>query len=117
MADGTTQLFRDVNSTRKIASEAVKNVYAYVGSPRDTAYLEQRRALAFRFRKKYGSDDNGTPNAHAFFVGVFDTVASLGSYRVGALATGALLIALAGRRSFDAGCCCHRPPSSGGASA
>jgi len=95
MADGKTPLFRDVNSTRKIASEAVKNVYAYVGSPRDTAYLDQRRALALRFRKKYGSDDSGTPNAHAFFIGVFDTVASLGSYRVGALATGALLIALA----------------------
>jgi uncharacterized protein (DUF2235 family) len=95
MADGKTPLFLDVNSTRKIASEAVKRVYAYVGSPRDTAYLDQRRALAFRFRKKYGSDDNGTPNTHAFFVGVFDTVASLGSYKVSALAMSALFIALA----------------------
>jgi len=45
MADGKTPMFRDVNSTRKIASEAVKNVYAYVGSPRDTAYLD---GLGFR---------------------------------------------------------------------
>ena len=95
MADGKTPLFRDVNSTRKIAKEAVKKVYTYVGSPKDTAYLEQRRALALRFREKYGSDINGGPNVNPFFVGVFDTVASLGSYRVGALAVGGFLAALA----------------------
>ena len=95
MADGKTPLFRDVNSTRKIAKEAVKKVYTYVGSPKDTAYLEQRRALAPRFRKKYGSDINGGPNVNPFFIGVFDTVASLGSYRVGALAVGGFLAALA----------------------
>jgi len=95
MADGKTPLFRDVNSTRKIAKEAVKKVYAFVGSPKDTAYLEQRRELAFRFRKKYGSDVNGGPNVNPFFIGVFDTVASLGSYRVGTLTVGALLLFLA----------------------
>jgi uncharacterized protein (DUF2235 family) len=63
MADGKTPLFRDVNSTRKIAKEAVKQVYEHVGSPKDTAYLEQRKALALRFRRKYGSDVNGAPNA------------------------------------------------------
>jgi len=51
--------------------------------------------LAIQFRKKYSSDENGAPNVNAFFIGVFDTVASLGSYRVGTLATGGLLIALA----------------------
>ena len=35
-------------------------------------------ALALRFRKKYGSDMNGGPNVNPFFIGVFDTVASLG---------------------------------------
>jgi uncharacterized protein (DUF2235 family) len=95
MADGITPLFRDANSTRKIAKEAVRKVYAYVGSPKDSAYLEQRRALALRFRKKYGSDANGAPNVNPFFIGVFDTVASLGSYRVGALAIGGLLAVLA----------------------
>jgi uncharacterized protein (DUF2235 family) len=86
MADGKTPLFRDVNSTRKIAKEAVKQVYEHVGSPKDTAYLEQRKALALRFRRKYGSDVNGAPNVNPFFIGVFDTVASLGSYGAAALA-------------------------------
>ena len=95
MADGRTPLFRDVNSTRRIASEAVKQVYEHVGSPKDTAYLEQRRALALRFRRKYGSDMNGVPNVNPFFIGVFDTVASLGSYRVAALALAGLLAILA----------------------
>ena len=90
MADGTP-LFRDKASTQKIAKEAVKQVYAHVGSPKDAAYFEQRKALALRFRKKYGSDVNGASNGNPFFIGVFDTVASLGSYRVGALVIGGLL--------------------------
>jgi uncharacterized protein (DUF2235 family) len=93
MANGTP-LFRDKASTHKIAKEAVKKVYAHVSSPKDAAYFEQRKALAFRFRKKYGSDVNGTSNCNPFFIGVFDTVASLGSYRVGALAIVGLLIFL-----------------------
>jgi uncharacterized protein (DUF2235 family) len=95
MADAKTPLFRDVNSTRKIAKEAVKQIYEHVGSPKDTAYLEQRKALALRFRRKYGSDVNGAPNVNPFFIGVFDTVASLGSYRAAALAIGGLLAVLA----------------------
>jgi uncharacterized protein (DUF2235 family) len=93
MPDGKTPLFRDVNSTRKIAKEAVKQVYEHVGSPRDTTYLEQRKALALRFRRKYGSDQDGGPNVNPYFIGVFDTVASLGSYRLGAaLIAGSLVI-------------------------
>lgn len=80
MADCTTPLFRDKGTTRKIAKEAVRSVYQHVSSPKDTAYLEQRRALALRFRKKYSADVNGAPNAHTFFIGVFDTVAALGNY-------------------------------------
>jgi uncharacterized protein (DUF2235 family) len=95
MADGKTPLFRDVNSTRKIAKEAVKQVYEHVGSPKDAAYLEQRKALALRFRRTYGSDISGGPNVNPFFIGVFDTVASLGSYRVGVLAVAGLLAVLA----------------------
>jgi uncharacterized protein (DUF2235 family) len=79
MADGATPLFRDERSTRKIAKEAVKNVYQHVGSPKDTAYLEQRKALALQFRRKYGSDEKGAANVSPFFIGVFDTVAALGS--------------------------------------
>jgi uncharacterized protein (DUF2235 family) len=88
MADGTTPLFRDEGSTRKIAKEAVKTVYQHVSSPKDTAYLEQRQALALQFRKKYRSDENKAPNVNPFFIGVFDTVAALGSY----LMSGALVI-------------------------
>jgi uncharacterized protein (DUF2235 family) len=83
-ADGTS-LFRDKASTKKIAREAVRQVYCHVGSPSDEKYVEQRKALALRFRRKYEADQNGVANVNAFFVGVFDTVASLGSYRVGAL--------------------------------
>ena len=52
MADGKTSLFRDVGTTRKIAKEAVKKVYQHVSSPKDTAYLEQRKALALQFRRE-----------------------------------------------------------------
>ena len=96
-ADGSP-LFRDKGSTNKIAREAVKWVYAHVGSPKDTEYIEQRKALALRFRKKYGSNLSDVANTDPFFIGVFDTVASLGSYRVGALVIfgGLLFLLLAG---------------------
>ena len=94
MADGKTPLFRDEGSTRKIAKEAVKRVYQHVSSPKDTAYLEQRRALALQFRQKYRSDRNGAPNVNPFFIGVFDTVAALGSYFTSALLFCAAVIAL-----------------------
>ena len=95
MADGATSLFRDEGSTRKIAKEAVKKVYQHVGSPKDTAYLEQRQALAIQFRKKYGSDEKGAANANPFFIGVFDTVAALGSKLLGSFLIAALIGILA----------------------
>ena len=91
MADGRTPLYRDQGTARKIAKEAVRRVYQHVSSPKDTAYLEQREALALQFRQKYNSDVNGTPNVNPFFIGAFDTVAALGSY----LLSGALVVALA----------------------
>jgi uncharacterized protein (DUF2235 family) len=84
MADGKTSLRRDANSIKKIANEAVKKVYQHVSSPADEKYVDQRKALALRFRKKYNSDAGGVPNANPYFIGVFDTVASLGSYRLSA---------------------------------
>ena len=95
MADGRTPLFRDEGTTRKIAKEAVRKVYQHVSSPKDKAYVEQRQALALQFRNKYGSDKNGAPNANPFFIGVFDTVAALGSYVTSALLAGAGVIILA----------------------
>lgn len=78
MKDGSP-LRCDVASTTRIAKEAVKDVYQHVSSPDDTAFVAQRKALGLRFRTEYGCDIDGGPNAVPFFVGVFDTVASLGS--------------------------------------
>lgn len=91
MADGAP-LRRDARSLKKIANEAVKNVYQHVSSPADNEYVEQRKAIALRFRQKYGSDANGIPNTNPYFIGVFDTVASLGSYPLAAAMTGAALV-------------------------
>ena len=88
MADGQTPLFRDLGSTRKIAKEAVKKVYQHVSSPKDSAFVEQRKALALQFRQKYHSDVVGAANVNPYFIGVFDTVAALGSY----LFSGALIV-------------------------
>lgn len=95
MDDGSTPLFRDEGSTRKIAKEAVRKVYQHVSSPKDAAYLEQRKALALQFRQKHGSDQNGAPNVNPFFIGVFDTVAALGSYFTSGLLVVAGVIVLA----------------------
>jgi uncharacterized protein (DUF2235 family) len=84
MADGKTPLRRDAKSIKKIANEAVKNVYQHVSSPADEKYVDQRKAIALRFRQSYKSDVNGIPNVNPYFIGVFDTVASLGSYRLSA---------------------------------
>ena len=95
MSDGS-RLRRDVGTTTGIAREAVKRVYQHVSSPRDTAYLPQRDALALRFRRRFGCDADGAANAVPFFIGVFDTVASLGSYLLsGALVVGGALLILA----------------------
>ncbi|EKS31068.1 DUF2235 domain-containing protein [Afipia felis] len=83
MADGSP-LRRDIGTTTRVAREAVKNVYQHVSSPKDTVYLPQREALATRFRQRYGSDTGSAANAAPFFIGVFDTVASLGSYTLSA---------------------------------
>jgi len=93
MPDGAP-LFRDDASTQKIAREAVRWVYGHVGSPKDSDYVAQRKALALRFRQKYRADQDGKSNVNAFFIGVFDTVASLGSYRVGLIVIVGLLVAL-----------------------
>jgi uncharacterized protein (DUF2235 family) len=92
MSDGKA-LRRDPRTSTMIAKEAVKQVYQFVSSPKDAAYVEQRKALAGHFRQKYGADTNGEPNAVPFFIGVFDTVASLGSYLLSAaLLSGAVLV-------------------------
>src|SRR6266540_2379255 len=80
-------LRRDPGTAHKIAKEAVKKVYQHTSSrkdrdatPRQKELLAQRRAIARRFREQYGSASaNDKPNAIPYFIGVFDTVASIAS--------------------------------------
>ena len=65
--------------TRAVAEEAVRTVYEH-GAGRPAAKFDaERLELARRFRAKYKSGDADAANAHPYFVGVFDTVASLGA--------------------------------------
>jgi hypothetical protein len=95
MPDGPP-LKRNPASTRAIATEAVKKIYQHVSSPKDEKYLGQRKALAARFRVRYGSDEGGAPNAVPYFIGVFDTVAALGSPGLLMMIAGVALAVIAG---------------------
>jgi Uncharacterized alpha/beta hydrolase domain (DUF2235) len=94
MKDGSP-LKQDSASLRAIARDAVTNVYQHVSSPRDKKYADQRRALAARFQEQHHSYQDGNSNAYPYFVGVFDTVASIASLPalLFVLAGGALLLA------------------------
>ena len=64
---------------REIAKCAVIRVAEHgAGHPR-AKYEVEREELARRFRSRYGSDEGGEANAAPYFIGVFDTVASLGA--------------------------------------
>lgn len=83
MPDGSP-VRRDQKTSKAIAREAVMNVYQHTASvhpdnanPREKELLEQRKLLAARFRKKYGSGNENEPTEAPYFIGVFDTVASL----------------------------------------
>ncbi len=74
------------DAVRKIATEAVKKVYNHgAGKPRgEQPFFDQREELGRRFRLKYRSSQNDNPeavrgNVEPHFIGVFDTVAALGS--------------------------------------
>jgi uncharacterized protein (DUF2235 family) len=87
------------SALRSIADEAVGSVYEH-GSGKEAAekYTKERVEKARRFRQKYGSGDaHGQANVLPYFIGVFDTVAALGSaglFRV--VVTGLLLAMLVG---------------------
>ena len=77
---------------RKIATEAVQTVYNHgAGRARSQQpYFDQREELGRRFRLKYKSYQNNDPtaprgNVEPHFIGVFDTVAALGSSHLKAL--------------------------------
>jgi uncharacterized protein (DUF2235 family) len=105
-ADGTRN-YRGPKAARAIATEAVKNVYQYVLSSREPKeYVARREELAAEFRARYGSDNSGKSNALPHFIGVFDTVAALGTREFVAITLGAgllLLLAASGVLSFFTG--------------
>jgi uncharacterized protein (DUF2235 family) len=80
----------DESGSKKLATYAVKHVYQFTPSRKEkdaTAYqnflLETRDRLAIRFRMDCASFDNdfpAHPNCYPYLVGVFDTVAALGSF-------------------------------------
>jgi uncharacterized protein (DUF2235 family) len=83
MKDGSPLRF-DQGTAEKIAGEAVRYVYQHTSSwdrknatPRQLELLDQRDAIAERFREQYGSANGKEPNVYPYFIGVFDTVASL----------------------------------------
>lgn len=83
MKDGSSLLV-DTATSKKIAREAVRTVYQHTSSwelshpsERQKELLLQRDAIAARFRDQYGSADGERPNVYPYFIGVFDTVASL----------------------------------------
>lgn len=64
---------------RTIAEEAVRDVYEHGAGRPAAAFDDERMELARRFRLKYAAGDASGSNVHPHFVGVFDTVASLGA--------------------------------------
>lgn len=85
--EGGKPLQRDKKTAKRIANEAVKKVYQHTASKKDSQaserekeLLKQRRELASRFREKHQSNDpsdSTKSNGYPYFIGVFDTVASL----------------------------------------
>ena len=71
-------------TSKRIAKAAVKRVYLHTNSrkyegatAKQKQWLDQRLELARRFRARHGSGDPDGPNEYPYFIGVFDTVASL----------------------------------------
>lgn len=67
-------------SLRKIADEAVQQVYEHGSGSDKPERKAERLEKARRFREKYRSgNDQGQSNVVPYFIGVFDTVAALGA--------------------------------------
>jgi uncharacterized protein (DUF2235 family) len=67
------------SGVRDIADEAVVRVYEHGAGHKRQDYEAERLELARRFRVKYASGDADGSNAAPYFIGAFDTVASLGA--------------------------------------
>lgn len=81
-AAGGAPLPRFGKSLRRIADEAVSQVYEHGSGSNRPERRAERLEKARRFREKYGSqNDAGESNVVPYFIGVFDTVAALGAPR------------------------------------
>lgn len=85
-------LSKDDKTIKRLAAEAVEQVYQHVAWEKDSKvggdrYVEQRKILSQRFREKYQS-----VNAYPHFIGVFDTVATVAN-TTSLLLTSAVVIA------------------------
>ena len=92
----------DASSTHKLATYAVKHIYQFTSSRRSeeaTWYqkfmLDVRDRIAKRFREECGSADGAKANVYPYFIGVFDTVAALGSLAKFLLFSALFLVAAA----------------------
>ena len=72
-------LQRDLRSARRIATEAVKHVYQYGSSIKGDPYQAERAQRAVRFRGKYFAGDSRVSNTAPYFIGAWDTIATLGA--------------------------------------
>lgn len=86
---------KHTSKTRAIANEAVVEVYEYGAGGTAKTHFKAKHELGRRFRMKYGSGDNERANVYPYFVGVFDTVASLGSKGIIRFLISAFLILVA----------------------
>lgn len=99
--EGGTPLPAGGVALRKIAEEAVYSVYEHGSGHKRDQYELEREEKARRFRAKYGSEGTGAKgepqgNVAPTFIGVFDTVAALGTVIVrrilGVLAAASLIL-------------------------
>lgn len=77
---------------REIAERAVIGVYEHGAGHERAKFEVERDELARRFREEFGSDAGGEANVAPYFIGVFDTVASLGAKGPLRWALGALVL-------------------------
>ena len=83
-------LQRDLRSARRIATEAVKHVYQHGGSIKGDPLRLVREKRGVRFRHKYFSGDTKVSNTAPYFIGVWDTIQTLGAGTRGLLLLAAL---------------------------
>lgn len=93
--DGVLPRFR--HRIREIADHAVVKVYEHGAGKDRGRYEAERWELAMRFRRDFGSGGSDESNSAPFFIGAFDTVASLGAkgwLRLGLTVTAIALLAI-----------------------